>query len=248
MAKSIEEKGTDEENYLESFPEETEIDKEELKKSVIAEEEEAEKKEQEQQSQKKKRSWKSIAGEILLYALIAFVCIFVIPKYVVQRTYVSGESMENTLESGDHILVEKVSYYLQEPKRYDVVVFEPYGDKTKEGLYGSTFEVEDGREQKEYYVKRVIGLPGETIQIKGETIYINGEPLKDEHYGKDPITYEGIAINPIKLGDNEYFLLGDNREVSLDSRYEEIGPVKRQYLVGKACIRILPLNKFGFFE
>lgn len=246
MSKTMKDNSTNEEDYLESFPEETEVDKEQLKKSVIEEVEEDEKREE--MPQKKRRSWKSIVGEILLYAFIAFICIFVIPRYVIQRTYVSGESMENTLESGDHILVEKVSYYFQNPKRYDVVVFEPYGGGEDTELYGSTMISDNGKKEKEYYVKRVIGLPGETIQIKGDDIYINEKLLTDEHYGKEPITYSGIATEPIKLKEDEYFLLGDNREVSLDSRYEEIGPVKEEFLVGKACIRILPLSKFGLFE
>lgn len=199
------------------------------------------------QPQNKKSKWKGILGELLIYAFIAFVCIFVIPRYVIQRTYVSGESMESTLQSEDHILVEKVSYYFHEPKRFDIVVFEPYADKTEEE-YAAEYRVKDGEKQKEYYVKRVIGLPGETIQIVDSAIYIDGKPLTDDHYGKDPITEAGIAAEPIILEKDEYFLLGDNREVSLDSRYEEIGPVKRQHLIGRACVRILPLNKFGFFE
>ncbi|MSS63064.1 signal peptidase I [Lachnospiraceae bacterium WCA-693-APC-MOT-I] len=172
----------------------------------------------------------SVLRELLIYAIIVVVCIFIIPRYVIQRTIVSGSSMENTLFSDDNLLVEKVSYHFVDPKRFDVVVFYPYG-----------------RAAGEYYVKRVIGLPGETIQIKGNDIYINGKKI-EEHYGKDPITYQGIASEPLKLGDDEFFLMGDNRKVSFDSRYEEVGPVHRDLLEGKAIIRIWPLKDFGTFD
>lgn len=136
----------------------------------------------------------------------------------------------NTLKDGENLLAEKVSYRFGEPKRFDVIVFYPYG-----------------RDNDAYYIKRVIGLPGETVQIKGSTIYIDGKPLK-ENYGKDPIDYAGIAEKPIKLGDDEYFVLGDNREISRDSRYEEVGKVKRKNIEGRAVLRIYPFNKFGTFR
>lgn len=173
---------------------------------------------------------RKILTEILLYIAIFFICIFVIPKYVVQRTVVDGPSMENTLFDKDNLLVDKLSYRFSEPKRFDTVVFFPYG-----------------AEEGEYYVKRVIGLPGETVQINGSDIYINGEIL-EENYGKDPITYAGIAEEPITLGDDEYFLLGDNREISLDSRYEEVGLVHKDLIQGKAIFRIWPLNSVGTID
>ena len=148
----------------------------------------------------------------------------------IQRTIVDGKSMMNTLKDGENLLAEKVSYRFGEPKRFDVIVFYPYG-----------------RDNDAYYIKRVIGLPGETVQIKGSTIYIDGKPLK-ENYGKDPIDYAGIAEKPIKLGDDEYFVLGDNREISRDSRYEEVGKVKRKNIEGRAVLRIYPFNKFGTFR
>lgn len=206
------------------------------------------------EEEKKPLSKRILSGvtELLLYVMIALVCIFVIPKYVVQRTEVSGPSMESTLQDEDNILVEKLSYRFGEPKRFDIVIFyhffedeenydnpdweksEDYHDKSDEDSY-------------DFYVKRIIGLPGETVQIKGETIYINGEPL-EENYGKDPITYQGVASKPITLGADEYFVLGDNREVSKDSRYPEVGNVKKELIVGKAWLRVYPFNKIGFLS
>lgn len=183
-------------------------------------------------------------GELLIYAVIAVVCLFVIPKFVVQRTVVSGDSMETTLHSGDNILVEKMSYYFHEPRRFDVVVFYHYfqNDVTEQKKADA-----ENKEDYDFYVKRIIGLPGETVQIIGTTIYINGVAL-EENYGKDPIAYQGIASEPIVLAKDEYFVLGDNREVSFDSRYEAVGPIHRDLLVGKAWVRIWPMSQFGFFD
>lgn len=177
-----------------------------------------------------KRKLKSVILESIIYFFIIYACLRLIPTYVVQRTIVDGPSMEDTLHSGEQLIVEKISYHFDQLKRFDIILFYPHG-----------------RENDEYYVKRIIGLPGETVQIKGSDIYINGKILK-ENYGKEPITYAGIAEEPITLGADEYFVLGDNREVSLDSRYEEVGPVSRENIGGRAILRIWPINKFGLLK
>lgn len=168
--------------------------------------------------------------ELCIYVAIIVLCVAFVPKYVLQRTIVEGKSMMNTLKNGENLLVEKVSYHFTDPDRFDVIVFYPHG-----------------RESTDYYIKRVIGLPGETVQIIGEDIYIDGEKL-EENFGKDPIIEAGMADEPIKLGDDEFFVLGDNRTVSEDSRYEEVGPVKRENIEGKAILRIYPLSEFGTFD
>ncbi|SFR95535.1 signal peptidase I [Anaeromicropila populeti] len=176
-----------------------------------------------------KKSREKFLIEIFLWILLFILCAVVVPKYVIQRAMVTGSSMENTLFDGEQLLLDKISYRIGEPKRFDVVVFYPQID-----------------DPEEHFVKRVIGLPGETIQIIGSEIYINGKVL-EEQYGKDPIQYAGIAVEPITLGEDEYFLMGDNRTVSYDSRREEIGPVHKEAIDGKAILRIWPLNKFGTF-
>ena len=191
------------------------------------------------EEQKKSTGKKIINGiaELLLYVIIALVCLFVIPKYVVQRTEVSGPSMEATLQDKDSIMVEKVSYRFGKPKRFDIIVFYHFFDDNNQN--------KKDEDTYDLYVKRIIGLPGETVQIVGETILINGEPL-EENFGKDPITFEGVAEEPIVLGEDEYFVLGDNREVSQDSRYEEVGNIKEDLIVGRAWVRVYPFNKIGF--
>lgn len=168
--------------------------------------------------------------EALIYIAIIVLCVKVVPRYVIQRTIVEGDSMMNTLIDKENLLVEKVSYHFKDPERFDVIVFYPYG-----------------RDNEEYYIKRVIGLPGETVQIIGSDIYINGEIL-EENFGKDPIDLAGTVEEPQTLGDDEFFVLGDNRKVSQDSRYEEVGFVKKKNIEGRAILRIFPFSKFGTFQ
>lgn len=182
----------------------------------------------EPENAEKKAKTGGILKELAIYALLIILCVKIIPTYVMQRTIVDGPSMENTLHDGESLLVEKISWHFGWIDRFDIIVFYPYGRNV----------------ENEYYVKRVIGLPGETVQIIGEEIYINGELLKED-YGKEPITNPGRAAEPITLGEDEYFVLGDNREVSLDSRYTQVGNVKRENIGGKAILRIWPLNQFG---
>lgn len=180
--------------------------------------------------EEKKNSAKSLIRELIIYALLLFVCIRIVPNYVIQRTIVDGPSMESTLFNKEQLMVEKISYHLDKLDRFDIIAFYPYG-----------------KDVDEYYIKRIIGMPGETVQIKGKDIYINGEVL-EEHYGKDPITSAGIANTPIHLLEDEYFVLGDNRAVSLDSRSEEVGVVHKNEIGGRAILRIWPLSKFGTLD
>lgn len=168
--------------------------------------------------------------EISIYVIALFFAAVIVPKYLLQRTIVIGASMENTLYDSDNIWVEKISYHFDHLNRFDVIVFYPYG-----------------RDNEEYYIKRIIGLPGESVQIVDDTIFIDGVPLS-ENFGKDSMTYQGIAAEKLTLADDEYFVLGDNRTVSLDSRYSKIGPVKKENIGGRAILRIWPLSRFGLID
>ena len=175
-----------------------------------------------------------------LYILGVLLITYVIVTFVGQRTVVKGASMEPTLHGsddrdeskiGDNLIVDKLSYRFHDPERIDIIVF-PY-------QYGGG---------KEFYIKRIIGLPGETVQIDDEgNIYINGEILK-EGYGKEVILNPGSAAEPITLGDDEYFVMGDNRNNSADSRDPRVGNVHRSTIVGKAWLRIWPLSRFGILK
>ncbi len=162
--------------------------------------------------------------------IIIVVCWFVL-TFVGQRTVVSGDSMNDTLNNGDSLWVDKISYIFSDPERFDIVIF-PYGDEDDET----------------YYIKRIIGLPGETVYIDEEgVIYINDEPL-EEDYGKEAIeeSHRGLASEPITLGEDEYFVMGDNRNNSRDSRLSDVGNISRDELVGKAVFRFT--GGFGFIE
>ncbi|MCR4693841.1 MAG: signal peptidase I [Pseudobutyrivibrio sp.] len=176
---------------------------------------------------------KDVAKEVLsviLNILICFAVVFLITHYVGQRTVVSGSSMEDTLSDGDNLIVDKISYRLGDPERFDVVVF-PYK-----------------YEEDTYYIKRVIGLPGETVYIDGNgNIYINGEIL-EEDFGTEVILSAGDASNEITLGTDEYFVLGDNRNNSTDSRFSNVGNIKGDDIVGRAWLRVYPFNEFGLVE
>lgn len=194
-----------------------------------AEEELAEEKAAEERSAGKKkikqRTPLSYVVEFTIYIVLILVCVFWVPEHVIQRTVVNGESMENTLHTGESLLVEKVSYHFKNPERYDIIVFYP-----------------EGREVDEYYVKRVYGLPGETIQIKDNQIYINGSVIED-NFAKNKMDDAGIAEEPVTLAEDEYFVLGDNRQVSLDSR--DLGAIAKENIAGHVVLRIWPLGKFG---
>ncbi len=168
---------------------------------------------------------------LLFYLLIVFLSTFLILHFIGQRTQVYGQSMENTLSNQDNLIVDKLSYHFMKPHRFDIIVFPVDETKTV------------------FYIKRIIGLPGETIQIINGKIYINDE-LLNEDYGKEVISIdgEGLAAQPIQLGDDEYFVLGDNRNHSSDSRDPKVGNITKSSIIGKAWIRIWPLSRFGFIN
>ncbi len=168
-------------------------------------------------------------AEGIAFLVVSALLLFGVPRYVMERVIVDGGSMETTLQNLDNLLVEKVSRYFGALDRFDIIVFYPN---------------EECREEDKYYIKRIIGLPGETVQIKGQTILINEEPL-EEAFGSSKMETAGIAAEPVMLGENEYFVLGDNRAVSIDSRSSSVGIVPLSSIGGKIVIRIFPFRKFG---
>ena len=181
-------------------------------------------------SRRSKREEDSILGELgswIVYILIILGLTYLIITFVGQRTMVSGSSMETTLQNGDNLIVDKISYRFRDPKRYDIIVF-PYK-----------------YEEDTYYIKRIIGMPGEKIQIQDGYVYINGEKLTSDIYGKERINNPQTAAEPITLGEDEYFVMGDNRNHSMDSRDPSVGVLKRSDLIGRAWMRIYPFDNIG---
>ena len=181
--------------------------------------------------------------KIAVTCLIAFVAVW----YWGQQVSTVGDSMRPVLKNADKVLVNRIVYNASSPKRGDIIVFKPKGN-----------------ESSHYYTKRIVGLPGETVQIVENRIYINGDKL-EEDYTTTKIDTAGIAAEKVKLGGDEYFVMGDNRlrstdsrelgtftiddiigKNSEDSRSADIGAVKRSYIYGKAWFVVSPKKNFGF--
>ena len=178
----------------------------------------------------KEEKEKGILAKLLgwvLYIAVIMLLTYLIITFVGQRTMVSGSSMETTLSDGDNLIVDKISYRFKDPERFDIIVF-PYK-----------------YEENTYYIKRIIGMPGDTIQIRDGYVYIDGELLESDVYGAEVMEYANLASDPIVLGEDEYFVLGDNRNHSSDSRDPSVGVLTRKDLIGRAWVRIYPFNKMG---
>lgn len=159
----------------------------------------------------------------LLAAGMTAACILI---FIGERTKVIGSSMEPKLQDGNQVILDKITYRFQKPKRFEIVVFPgPEGEK-------------------QFYVKRIIGLPGETVEITRGKVYINGQEISVD-YAKDHITPNGDLTKAVVLGKDEYFVMGDNRNNSRDSRYLEVGPVKRSEIIGRVIFRIYPWKQAG---
>lgn len=136
--------------------------------------------------------------------------------------------MNPVLENGDVVLVNRIVYNAASPKRGDIIAFKPKGN-----------------ENAHYYIKRIVGLPGETVEIIENSIYINGQKIEEDYKVTD-IGDVGIASEEITLGGDEYFVLGDNRENSEDSRNADVGNIKRSYIYGKIWFTVSPRKNMGF--
>lgn len=160
------------------------------------------------------------AAEIAAVIFLAYFIVF----YALERTDMVGISMEDTLKDKDHIIINKFSYRFGDPKRFDVIVFQ-----------------QSGKEHSYYDIKRIIALPGEKLLIKEGVIYINDEPL-EEVVNVEAMANYGLAGEEITLEENEYFVLGDNRNNSEDSRFASVGMIRRDDIIGKAFLRMKPFN------
>ena len=163
-----------------------------------------------------------LLGTILIAVAFAFVLIMCVGE----RTKVSGHSMEPHLHDHDQVLLDKLTYRFRDPKRYEIIVFPG----------------PEGGDQ--FFVKRVIALPGETVKITKGKVYVNDKEVKD--YSKDHTTDSCELKGKFHLSSDEYFVLGDNRNNSEDSRYANIGNIKKDYIIGKAWFRIAPFSEIGF--
>lgn len=186
---------------------------------------------------RKKRRRRSLDFDVLIAVLkwvfqIAIVCLlaYVLVWYYGQKVSVVGDSMTPSLTNGDVTLVNRLSYKLGSPKRGQLIAFYP-----------------DGNKKSYCYIRRIVGLPGETVELKDGSIYINGKKI-EEKYEASELTDTGRIIESITLADDEYFVLGDNREILDDSRGDEIGNVKRSTIEGKVWFIVSPGEHLGFVK
>lgn len=164
------------------------------------------------------------AFEILQIGVLSLTLVILIRVFLIQPFYVKGASMEPTFQNQEYLIIDEISYRFREPERGEVVVFRP------------------PQNPKEYFIKRIIGKPGEVVQISGGQVSINGVVLNEPYLTDIPTSHE----ERVRLGSDEYFLMGDNRPVSLDSRF--FGPVSRQAIVGRVWFRGWPPSRISIFD
>jgi signal peptidase I len=174
--------------------------------------------------EKKTSFWK----DLIKYALLALVVVVPVRTWIAQPFVVNGASMDTTFADGQYLIVDEISYRFQEPARGDVVIFKYPNDTSK------------------YFIKRLIGLPGETVIIKNSSVIVkndahpNGVTLTEDY-----INSRTFGNTEVKLGTDEYFVLGDNRLVSSDSRIW--GTLPKSDIIGRPFVRLLPVTQMGFF-
>ncbi len=175
----------------------------------------------------------SFIFELIKITVISLVIIMPIRYFLIQPFYVKGASMEPNFYDHEYLIIDEITYRFNEPKRGDIIVFRY------------------PRNPQEYFIKRIIGLPGEKIQIKdGQIIIYNDEHpegmvLKEDYLASGTKTYS-LNSDIITLGENEYYVLGDNRNSSKDSR--SFGPVNKSFIVGRVLFRGWPFDRINIFE
>lgn len=176
------------------------------------------------------KDFMSEVGQWAIMILVVVILAYSIVTFGMQSVTMIGQSMDPALTNQDVVLINKQAYTFKDPQRYDIVAFKLKDDT-----------------ESYFNIKRIIALPGETIQIKNGHVFINGEVLNDMPFD-DLIMTEGLAIDEIKLDEDEYFLMGDNCNNSEDSRYVNIGNISEKEISGKVVFRVAPRNDFGFIK
>lgn len=175
------------------------------------------------QMRKKKRQRRDkIVAFVLAFIAVIFVAFFIV-RFVCASYTIQGDSMLPIYESGEKRLVNRFIYKVKSPARYDIILFES-----------------EDEANKQYYVKRVIGLPGETVKIKDGSVYVDGRKAKS--FGTEKILSPGLAADGVKLSKDQYFVMGDNYNNSEDSRSAVVGNVKKTQMIGKVGIKYWPFG------
>lgn len=171
--------------------------------------------------------WRGWQENLTLIA-IALCLALVIRTFIAEPRYIPSESMVPTLYEGDRLVVEKVSYHFHAPITGDIIVFQPPEELQRRGY---------GKDQA--FIKRVIGLPGDTVSVSNGKVYLNGQPLPEDYIAEPP----NQPFPPVKVPEDKFFVMGDNRNNSNDSRYW--GFLPKENIIGRATFRFWPLDRFG---
>jgi len=186
---------------------------------------------------------KSLIKETLVIVVISLIIVIPVRIYIAQPFIVSGDSMDNTFRNGQYLIVDEISYRFENPQRGDVIIFR-IPEKAVEMSYNVLGS-------KTYFIKRIIGLPGETLDINGNDVTIfnkenpNGLKLSENYTFVDKLIPSRNIKMKITLKDDEYFVMGDNRNNSSDSRYW--GALQRDLIRGRPFIRLFPFTKISLF-
>ncbi|MCM0592375.1 MAG: signal peptidase I [Gloeotrichia echinulata DEX184] len=173
------------------------------------------------------RNWQ----ENLTLIAIALCLAFLIRTFIAEPRYIPSDSMVPTLHTGDRLVVEKISYHFHPPTIGDIIVFQPPAELQRRGY-----------PKDQAFIKRIIGQPGEIINVADGKVYINGQPLQEDYIAEPP----NSPFPPVKVPEGEFFVMGDNRNDSNDSRYWGFLPQKN--IIGRATFRFWPLDRFGLIE
>ncbi|MFA5248138.1 MAG: signal peptidase I [Patescibacteria group bacterium] len=174
------------------------------------------------------------AAELVKVVAISLAIIIPVRYLLVQPFYVKGASMEPNFHDNEYLIIDEISYRFNQPQRGEIIVFRY------------------PRDPQEYFIKRVIGLPGEKVEVKDGQVFIynqdniDGFALEEDYLPEGLKTYGNFVSGPVELGTNEYFVLGDNRNSSKDSRV--FGSVDRSFITGRVALRGWPIKKFGVFK
>jgi signal peptidase I len=162
-----------------------------------------------------------------LFAIgLAVLLFFVVRNFLFRVAHVTGHSMEPSLNHGDMLILNRFSYLFSDPRLGDIVAF-PYPE-----------------DPSEYHIKRIVGLPGDVIDLRDSRFFVNGEPL-DDAFSHEPVLALGDMVFPITVEEGHYFVLGDNRNGSKDSRFSAVGTIPKRELVGRVLVRFWPFNNLG---
>ncbi len=198
------------------------------------------------------RKHRSFLAELPVLIAIAFILALLLKTFLIQAFYIPSASMEPTLDVGDRVLVNKVVFELREPRRGEIVVFtkddgaaaEPQGNVVERFLRSLSSGLGVSHPGDKDYIKRIIGLPGETIEMRNGVVMVDGKEVPEATVNQGGYLAERDPndFGPVRVPEGQYFMMGDNRQNSSDSRFPQMGTIPRDAIIGRAFVTIWPMS------